>query len=93
VLAQTGAGTVHICGVGFHAHSAVRFSVSGTGGTAAQIPQAVVTTDGTGAFSAQVPAVFPAHCGGVQLQATDAQGTTATLTIPSRKLGIPCAVA
>jgi len=91
-LAQTGAGTVHVCGVGFHAHSAVRFSLARTGGTAAQIPQAVVTTDGSGAFSAQVPAVFPANCGGVQLHATDAQGTTATLTLPSRNLGIPCAV-
>jgi len=91
-LAQTGAGTVHVCGVGFHAHSAVRFSLSRTGATSAEIPQAVVTTDGSGSFSAQVPAVFPANCGGVQLQATDAQGTTATLTIPSRNLGIPCAV-
>jgi hypothetical protein len=90
--AQTGAGTVHVCGVGFHAHSAVRFSLSHTGATAVQIPQAVVTTDGTGSFSAHVPAVFPANCGGVQLHATDAQGTTATLTIPSRNLGIPCAV-
>jgi hypothetical protein len=75
---------LQVCGVGFYAHSAVRFSLSRAGGTAGvQIPGAVVTTDGNGSFSAQIPVVLPAHCGNVQLQAKDAQGTTATMVVHS----------
>ena len=75
---------LQVCGVGFHAHSTVRFSLSRADGTAdVQIPGAGVTTDGNGSFSAQVPAVLPAQCGIVQLQAKDAQGTTATMVVHS----------
>jgi hypothetical protein len=88
--AQTGAGMVHVCGVGFHAQSAIQFTFTRAraGGTSAAIPQAFVTTDGNGSFSAQVPAAYPAYCGAAVLRATDAQGTSATMTIPSRNLGI-----
>jgi hypothetical protein len=75
---------LQVCGVGFHAHSTVRFSLSRAGGAPdVQIPGAGVTTDGNGSFSAQVPAVLPAQCGIVQLQAKDAQGTTATMVVHS----------
>jgi len=80
---------LQVCGVGFHAHSTVRFSLSRADGTAdVQIPGAGVTTDGNGSFSAQVPAMLPAQCGIVQLQAKDAQGTTATMVAPSFQLAI-----
>jgi hypothetical protein len=78
---------LQVCGVGFHAHSTVRFSLSRAGGAPdVQILGAVVTTDGNGSFSAQVPAVLPAQCGIAQLQAKDAQGTTATMVVPSFQL-------
>lgn len=77
-----------VCGVGFHAHSTVRFSLSRAGATDVQIPGAVVTTDGNGSFSAQIPVGLPAHCGVVQLQAKDTQGTTATMVVPSSTLAV-----
>ena len=78
-----------VCGVGFHAHSTVRFSLSRAGGAPdVQIPGAGVTTDGNGSFSAQVSAMLPAQCGIVQLQAKDTQGTTATMAVPSFRLAI-----
>ncbi len=78
---------LQVCGVGFHAHSTVRFSLSRAGGAPdVQIPGAGVTTDDNGSFSAQVPAMLPAQCGIVQLQAKDAQGTTATMVVSSFQL-------
>jgi hypothetical protein len=78
---------MQVCGVGFHAHSTVRFSLSRAGGAPdVQIPGAGVTTDGNGSFSAQVSAMLPAQCGIVQLQAKDAQGTTATMAVSSFQL-------
>jgi hypothetical protein len=78
---------LQVCGVGFHAHSTVRFSLSRAGGAPdVQFPGAGVTTDGNGSFSAQVPEVLPAQCGIVQLQAKDTQGTTATMVVSSFQL-------
>lgn len=95
---KPGQPAVTVCGIGFHSRSQIRFTIQQPVGASPQpLTSVSAWTDNDGTFISAVPPVGAIACSDapkfVRLTATDAQGATASLDIPTQ-LGIlevpPC---